>query len=1121
MQKALVCRSGTVVAGAGRRMILRRCPQTHQRFCMHLLTVLAALFLFSMSGYGQGITLQFQKTPLPKVFAAISVQTHYQFVYAKDEMAAAKAVTIRLEHADIKQVMDACMKEQPFTYQIKEPYIILQRKETVGNGKIPIGSEPLAEEVLKGRVINEDGEGIAGATVSLSGGSIATASNDAGEWTLRYTGKFSSLTISCVGYVSRTIALNGQAFITAQLQRSISSLDETVVVAYGQTTQRMNTGNVGKVSREEINKQPVGNVLTALEGRIPGLEVIQSSGVPGASVKIQLRGINSLLQGTAPLFIIDGVPFGPGNDPVNQVTNAAGTGGSSGISPFNSLNPADIESIEVLKDADATAIYGSRGANGVILITTRKGKTGPMQCQLNIYTGISRTTRSMDFLNTADYARLRRKAFEADGGLPDINTAPDLLAWDTSRYTDFKKLFTGGRAIVNDAQLSISGGTVYTRYFIGAGYRRESTVFPGNGYDQRGSLHINLTNRSANSRFQSTLSAGTSINANKLLREDLSGYMNLPPNMLLYDSSGNLNWGEGGVTFRSMSLENPLAQLKRSYRGHFKNILANELLEYRFANGLTVKSSFGYNAFLTDEVSLYPQASIDPNSGGTAFSNFANSTLESWIIEPQLTYRKRIYKGTMNLLLGSTWQEQQQKAIYINGENYSNDILLESINAAGKITASNSQRQYKYNAVFGRVNYDWMDKYIINASMRRDGSSRFGPGRRFANFGAVGMAWLFNKESWFDTSKVISYGKLRASYGAAGNDQIGDYQFYDTWGNAYTQYQSVTGLIPSRLYNPDYGWEVNRKLEAGIDLGFFKDRYLFSLSVFRNRSGNQLINYRLPIQTGFSSIIQNFDAVLQNKGLELTVAVKGNATATINWDCSLNLSITRNTLLAFPGLENSSYAGIYAIGYPITLAKLYDYTGVDEQTGLYTFRKADSSSSNYTSKDKVKLIKRESRFYGGLNAGMSYKQWRLDVFAEFRSQTGLNYLYYLGGAVPAAYYMNQPSIISNYWKQPGDPTDIQRLTATNSSAAYKAANLLKQSSAIYSDASYLRLKNVSLSWDIPAAYCKKAGLAHCRLYWRAQNLFTLTKYKGADPETQNLNALAPLRTQAFGLEIGF
>lgn len=1082
-----------------------------------LLFITAFLLQAHARGYGQTITLSVSGAKLEKVFSGIEAQSHYHFIYAKEELADARPVDLRVKNASLEEVLTLCLKGQSLSYSLQERYIIIQRKEN----KIPALPLPTT---LSGKVTDEEGAAIPGATIQLKGSMIATASNAKGEWSLRYEGNYSSLVISSVGYAEQLVAINGRSYIAVQLVKAISSLDETVVIAYGNTTRRLNTGNVSKVSAEEISRQPVSNPVAALQGRVPGLLITQSSGVTGSAFKIELRGRTSLdqvLSKNDPLIIIDGVPFEPGNQPSNQFNSAVHNPrniSEGGISPLNTINPADIESIEVLKDADATAIYGSRGANGVLLITTKKGKQGKTKISAGFYSGWSKVTRTMDLLHTNDYVAMRKEAFANDGIVPTASNAADILLWDTTRYTDLKKVLTGGTAYSRDAQISVSGGSAGTQFFIGGGYHYETNVFSRQLSDQRGSMRFNVQHRSTDKKFNVSLSGQYATDKNKLIRTDLTSYLNLPPNVQLFDSAGNLSWQEKGVNLPGM---NPFAEFERKYESTNDNLQANLLLSYELNSRLRLRLNSGFNHFSTEEMYINPKKSIAPSSATLASSGFANSSSKSWILEPQVEYSIHIKQLKVSALAGSSLQERVKSTSSILATNYTNDLLLQSVEAAGNTSVTNNYTQYRYAALFGRVNIAYGGKYLLNLSGRRDGSSRFGPASRFANFGAAGMGWVFSNEKFVKKHlPFLSFGKIRASYGVTGNDQIGDYKYLDLWTATNFTYQGVPGLRPTSLFNPDYNWERNRKAEAAVELGFFKDQLLLSAAYYQNRSNNQLIGYRLPSQSGFTSVTRNFGALVQNSGIEAAVSFRSILSTPFQWSGSFTISLPRNQLLAFPGLEQSSYSSSYVIGKSLSIIKRYRYTGVDPSTGVHQFEDVNGDGQ-LSGADFIPLENLDPVLFGGLQQQFSYKGLQLSFFFEYKKQQGRNYLFQQLRFYPGS-ANNQPLLVLGRWQKPGDFTRIQKFTSNAAGPAGGASSLLLSSSnAIYGDASYIRLKNVSISYDIPKKFLQKIHCEQLTLYVHAQNVLTITRYEGSDPETQNLYQLPPLRTVVAGINLNF
>jgi TonB-linked SusC/RagA family outer membrane protein len=888
-------------------------------------------------------------------------------------------------------------------------------------------------------------------------------------------------------------------------------------MAYGETTKRLNTGNISKVSAQEIERQPVSNPLAAMQGRVPGMTINVTSGIPGAAYKVLIRGQNSLLNGTDPLFIIDGIPYAPGNMQLNQITTAAA------LSPLQLIDPATIESIEVLKDAEATAIYGTRGANGVVLITTKKGKEGKTQLNASLQKNFSKVTRTMPMLNLKDYLAMRREALANDGATPNASNAPDLMVWDTTRYTDLKKLLIGGTSETTNAQVNLSGGSSTTHFLFGTGYYKENTVFPTDLGNKRMNVHLNLGHRSANGKLQLSMTNNYAYNKNRLTVFDLTSAINYAPNIQLFDSNGKLNWMEKGVSFNSVGAQNPLAAMNTEYEGIFQNLMSNVQISYRLLSSLQLKANLGYNLVLTDETRLNPSSSIDPYGPGTMpYARFVNGTQKGWIAEPQAQYEKKIGESKLTILAGSTMQENEYKSTTINAEQYQSDILLRSVAGAARVVTLNNKTQYRYQAIFGRIHYNLREKYILNLSGRRDGSSRFGPDNRYNNFGAVSGGWLFYKEGWLQwLSPTLSFGKIRMSYGSTGSDNISDYQFLDTWTASPATYQGVAVLNPTSLFNPNLAWETTKKFEAGLEVGFLKDRLFASVSYYHNRSGNQLVPYALPSQTGFTSVNKNFEAEITNKGWEVLVSSTIVSNANWTWKASFNISFTRNKLVSFPGLSTSSYASVFTIGEPVSARKTFGYSGVDVNTGIYTFEDVDRNGVLDLT-DMVKIKTTDPQYYGGLSNSIGYKNLQLEIFLEFKKQEGLNYLSNIGYYPPGYNVKNQPNIVLNRWQKPGDVTNIGKYTGIYGTPAYiYSVFFLPASEAVYSDASFIRCKNVALLYSLPERWIRRLKMSGSRLFVQGQNLFTITGYKGSDPETQNLYALPPLRTISTGIQLTF
>jgi TonB-linked SusC/RagA family outer membrane protein len=1072
--------------------------------------LLAAAMLLGSALAAQTVSLSVKKEPLEKVLAEIRKQTGYSFVYISEEVKKASPVTVTANGL-LKDVLQQVFSGQLLDFVVEDKVVIISAR----------AAAPSQAEIIYifGRVVNDKNEGIPGASIVVGNSKKALATDGSGRFALiDSTGQ--TLRVSSVGYQPAEVLVKGKQ-ITIRLQTEIANLNESIVIAYGITTRKLNTGSVTRVTGEEIRRQPVTDVLATLQGRVPGMVITQNSGVAGSAFSMEIRGrtsLDPLLSGNDPLLVIDGITFETGNMSLSQLPSAVNNPRDitqGGMSPLSTLNPADIESIEVLKDADATAIYGSRGANGVLLISTRKGRAGRPRVSAGIYAGRGRSTNTLRMLDTRQYIEMRREAFANDRLVPDTRTAPDLLLWDTTRYTDFRELLTGGAAHMTDAYASVSGGSNRTRYYLNTAYHKEGSVFPGDFGFTRKTVRLSADHGSADKKLLLSAQAAYASGRNRLPQNDLSFFLNLPPNMILHDSAGGLAWEDKGVPFAGFGHSNPLATLLKGYAMDNEFLSGSFQASWEILPGWKLRAVAGYNSLSLDEVLKQPKAAFSPASNAKPYSHFADRTLHSWMAEPRLEWNRKIGRGRMDVLLGSTWQERTIQSKYVMANGYTDDHQLGSLDAAGSISLVKEENlRYRYTAVFGRLHYNRQDKYLLNLTARYDGSSRFGPARRFAPFGAIGGAWIFSNEKFF-TSRMpfLSFGKLRASYGFTGNDQVGDYRFVDTWVQSSNSYQGTPGLRPSRLFNEEYNWELTRKLEAALETGFLKDRLLLSIAFYRHRSTNQLAEVRLPIQAGFSVMHRNIPALVENTGLELQLQTKNITAPGFSWSSSFHVTLPRNRLLSFPGLSSSGYAQTYQEGKSLRVIKKYHFLGVDPSTGIYSYEDVNRDGA-LTAVDRQVFGHLDPQFFGGFQNSVVIGRLRVDIFMEFRKQKGSGYLatqYLLHPGTVS----NQPSIVLDRWQAAGDGGNFQRFTTRASGTIAMAALRLPGSSGVYTDASYLRVKNVSLAYDLPLG----SGPARCQLYLRGQNLWTFTGFAGPDPETQNINRLPPLRTIVAGLQI--
>jgi hypothetical protein len=493
--------------------------------------------------------------------------------------------------------------------------------------------------------------------------------------------------------------------------------------------------------------------------------------------------------------------------------------------------------------------------------------------------------------------------------------------------------------------------------------------------------------------------------------------------------------------------------------------------------------------------------------------------MNSWIVEPQITFNRKIKRNKFDVLIGTTFQQNNNNSLRQSGTGYTNDLVLEDIHSASTVKVESAlNSQYKYSAIFGRLNYNLEDKYIVNLTARRDGSSRFGSENQFHNFGAIGLAWIFSEETFLkDNFPFMSFGKLRGSYGTTGNDQIDDYQFLNLYNptSSTVPYQGAKGLLPNGLPNPYLAWEETKKLQLGLDIGVLNDRVLLNLNYYRNRSSNLLVGNSLPIVTGFGSVIENLPATVQNTGWELMLQATIFKHKNFGWSSNISLTIPRNKLVSFPDIENSSSANFLVIGQPISIRKVFHFADVDSETGVFRF--FDSHGNPTSTPDNIKdayvIIKNFPSYYGGWQNTLIYKKFQLDIFVQFVTQNGPNKFF---GSNPGT-RSNNPISILDRWQRKGDIASHQRFSQDNSISDqyFKAVG----SDAAYSNASFAKLKNVSASWTLPESLMNRLKVKSTRLFIHAQNLLTITKYVGLDPETLSSSVLPPLRTITVGLQM--
>ncbi|WP_214228828.1 SusC/RagA family TonB-linked outer membrane protein [Pedobacter sp. B4-66] len=966
---------------------------------------------------------------------------------------------------------------------------------------------------LSGTVFNHFHQPLVGVTIKIKNSNIITTTNTNGTFNLISSIKQGVLQFSFLGYKTSEINFTGNTpNLMVSLEEDQNDLNEVVVIGYGQTTKKLNTGSVSSISAKEIEHQPVTNVLSALSGRMPGVFVQTTNGLPGGNINIQIRGKGSIGAGTTPLYIIDGVPYdGAAPLPVNDFTVVNNIAGAS--SPLNNLNPADIASVTVLKDADATAIYGSRGANGVILIQTKQAKAGDTKIEVNIEQGISKISNRPDLLKLKDYLALRREAFANDNLLPSsdplsVNYAPDLTVWSQNQDTDWVDYLFGNTASSRDLQARIAGGKGNTTFSVNGNYRNEDTVLPGENNYTRGGLSFQLQHRSENNKLSVSISSQLTHQYNDLSNLTNSASYLLVPNYSLYLADGTFNWYAG---------TNPAAEIYARSKTNADNTITSLNLSYNILPELNIKIDGGHTSTTYNQQLIFPNRALAP--GNINYAQYGNNSLQSIIFEPQVNYQLTFNKARLSFLAGATFQKRTNDLLQIQASNFKLESLMENLSSAGTIDyRSTNYTQYKYASLFGRLTYNLDDSYILNGTIRRDGSSRFGPGNRYGSFGAVGATWIFSNMGFVKNNLgFLSYGKLRASYGTTGNDQIGDYQYLSTYSSLGSNiYHDVATMQPSRISNDNFHWETTRKTDLALELGFLKNRITLSADYYISKSKDQLVYYNIPQITGFSSYQANLPAVIRNSGWELAAMADILKKQDLSWTSSFNITFPKNKLQSFKDFKNSGYDAEYELGYDITRIYGYQFLGNDPVTGKpqYAGENGEAAESPYFNFTLGKLT---PDYYGGFSNTFNYKNIELNVFAQFVKQVTRGHGLY---TYPGTGAINNYNIVKNRWSP-------DRRDASFPKASTIAYDVYYPSSSLnVFNTSYLRLKNVSVSYVLSEKLTENIKVKNIRIYLQGQNLWTLWDKGTAvlDPESGALSSgaarnLPPLKSFVFGLQL--
>ncbi|HVS95770.1 MAG TPA: SusC/RagA family TonB-linked outer membrane protein [Puia sp.] len=967
---------------------------------------------------------------------------------------------------------------------------------------------------VQGNIYDEKRRPIEDATITVVGSGTTCISKQDGSFHLAARGFTTLVNISHIGYATKRIEVSNKKRQVIEMEVAEDNLDVTVVRAYGSTSQRFNPGNIYTVVNKEGIHTPGGSPQDMLVGKVPGLLISQTNGVAGSAYRVMLGGQHSIQGNNRPLLVLDGVPLA-----LDGALDAIGTGsaqGPGGANPLSFIDPQDIESIEVLKDAAATSVYGSRASNGVIIITLKKGRSGDMRISADVNAGFGRMLHVSPHLSTLQFLQLRREGLQNDGLAPTPDRLPEAW-WDTTRSTDYQKVATGGTASVWNGGIQITGGGQHDNYLLSGTLHRETTVYPGSTSVERRSLYGYWHGESESRKLQFNFSGIYSWQSNHLPMADLTPFGLLAP-----DAPGS-SWGTPPVSIPDIP-----ALANNDYSGDVYSLFGHLQATYQFSDHFSLEGSFGFNGVLTAEKEALRIAGQDTNYHPPAQLTLTNNQYKHSMVETMARWKGRIGQGRLVGMLGFDIQ-QRQVDYWSQIAQFATDADMNASRNAdpNQFVTANNHIPYRYAALYATAEYIWRNELVGTASWRRDGSSELGEQNPYGDFWSVGGAWIFT-ERFFKNSNVLDFGKIRASYGTTGNEPGVDSQLIETYQPTFPSrgYQGLQGLHPVSVANPRLQWELNYRDELGLELRFLHRHLWFSAAASRNWTTNQLVRVPTAPVVGTGKVWRNVAGInVVNQALEFEIQGNDLKIGSFGWTSALNLTLPKNRLAAWPDLEYTPYSTIYVVGHPLGDRKSFQYSGVNPGTGYYSFRTHNSNgipdaSEVYPSAGLVQY------YYAGWANTVRWLGWELDMVMDYRRERGYNPLVMLDRQNAPG--MEAPSELSNgpvewldRWQKPGDHATMQRVTTQKQSLAYMALNAYNQSNAWSMDASYFRMRSVTFSFRLPKRLTDKWKIGTAQLYVTGNNLFTLTRFPVTDPETQDPAVLPPLRTIVGGIHISF
>lgn len=1096
-----------------------------------LLLCISTLAGIASTGYAQStkLTVIKENATVKSILDEIQNQSEFKFFFSS-EVDVDRTTSINMKNKAVFDILDELFKETNVNYVVfdRQIALVVQPKSGVNDDFSAIGMQ---QPAVKGKVTDAAGQPLPGVTVVVKGTARGTVTNADGDYSLTNIPEDATLVFSFVGMRTEEVAVGNQTTINVTMEEETIGIDEVVAIGYGTVKKSDLTGSVSSVKAEDLQATPITSIDQGLVGRAAGVMVTQTSGMPGAIASIRVRGTSSLQGGNEPLYVIDGFP-------VYNGTGFGNTGGSTRYSGLSTINPSDIESIEILKDASATSIYGARAANGVVLITTKSGKRGTDLISFDATYGVQSVVKKIDVMNALEYAELSNEAYMNDGLAPPYDETEMQQIRQNPEGTDWQdEVFRSAPS--QNYQLTFSGGDQKMIYSVSANYYNQEGIIRSSDF-KRYSGRINLErNILANFRVGTNFTMSKTIS--NAVRTDAGGNQGVVSSAMKFNPISPVFINEElkiytPVNSPGIIYANPVATADEMIReNQAVRLLGNIFAEWEIVPDLKAKVSFGTDLFNTKFNTYIPSNIYE--SGGVASATINGGYTTNWLNENTLSWNKEINEDhQISLLGGITFQQNHYEGVTASSQDYVNDVLKYNSLQAGATynQPSSSNTDWSLISYLARANYNFKERYLLSVSARVDGSSRFGTNNKYALFPSGSFAWRLIEEDFIQDLGFFDNLKLRTSYGFTGNQEIGLYNSLPTLtSTTYTIGRAlVTGFYPNKIPNPDLKWEKTSQLNIGLDIGLLNNRFRITSDYYYKKTTDLIYSVGVPFVSGFSTSLQNIGSV-ENQGWELALE-SDNLTGQFQWTTNFNISFNRNKVLELGG---ESYKDVGAgdghlktgsvhrliVGEPIGLFYGYVFDGIFQNQAELDAgpksptnwvggrRYADLSGPEgvpdgvvNATYDRTVIGDPNPDFFGGLTNTFLYKGFEINLFLQYSYGNDIFNYNAIELELPSG-GQNVYADLVNRWR-PDNPSNKYPVATTNRSAVF--------SSAYIEDGSYLKVKTLTLAYLFPELNTRH--LSNLKLYVTGQNLLTFTNYNGYDPEVSYRGATNLEMGEDFG-----